>query len=232
MPRKTDRAVATPAAGHVGERSVGPPDERSFAADGRPDINSEPGETDQRLVRSVHILSSLLAEILEHRYLEDTCAYPINRAQLCLLRLITRVPELQVSEVAGHLGFSAAAASKNIDKLEQYGLLLRDQDPDDRRAKRLRPTLAGRRLVGEHEQLETEHLAPVLLRIRPGRVDLLCQLLTEVCIGLAAQLPARYGTCLRCAGHIAGGCPLGRLQGGCSLLEAQSLVGTGPGGTA
>jgi hypothetical protein len=56
--------------------------------------------------------------------------------------------------------------------------------------------------------------------------------LTEVAVGLAVQVPARYGTCLRCAGQVAADCPLGRLQGGCSLLDALRVAGPGQGGAA
>ena len=50
-------------------------------------------------------------------------------------------------EIAAHLGVSAASASDSIAGLVAKGLVARVPDPQDRRARRLVPTEAGKRLA-------------------------------------------------------------------------------------
>jgi DNA-binding MarR family transcriptional regulator len=52
-----------------------------------------------------------------------------------------------VSEIAEHTSISNAAASQMVDRLFQMGLIERTESPDDRRAKHLTLTAAGRSLV-------------------------------------------------------------------------------------
>jgi len=54
-----------------------------------------------------------------------------------------------VSDVGGELGITNAAVSQMIDRLVQQGLILRSEDPDDRRAKRLVLTDKGRQILDE-----------------------------------------------------------------------------------
>jgi len=52
-----------------------------------------------------------------------------------------------VSEVGEHLGVTNAAASQMLERLVQQGLILRSEDPYDRRAKQIVLTEKGRQLV-------------------------------------------------------------------------------------
>lgn len=52
-----------------------------------------------------------------------------------------------VTEIGEHLGVSSAAASQMLDRLVQQELVLRTEDPDDRRVKRIELTEKGRRLL-------------------------------------------------------------------------------------
>jgi len=54
-----------------------------------------------------------------------------------------------ISDIAGHLDVTSAAASQMVDRLVQHGLLERSEDPDDRRVKQVRLTPAGRRVLLE-----------------------------------------------------------------------------------
>jgi len=51
--------------------------------------------------------------------------------------------------IGDNLGITAAAASQMVDRLVQNGLLQRDEDPDDRRVKRVTLTTKGNALVQE-----------------------------------------------------------------------------------
>jgi DNA-binding MarR family transcriptional regulator len=54
-----------------------------------------------------------------------------------------------VSDVGGGLGITNAAGSQMVDRLVLQGLILRSEDPDDRRAKRLVLTEKGRQILDE-----------------------------------------------------------------------------------
>ena len=52
-----------------------------------------------------------------------------------------------VSDISGRFDITSAAASQLVDKLVQSGLIQREEDPNDRRAKRLNLTDKGRGLI-------------------------------------------------------------------------------------
>ena len=68
----------------------------------------------------------------DERFLNEVSPHPLTRAQFCFLKLIALNPDLQVGEVARFLGVSSAAGSKNVDKLERYGLVNRGGSPGER----------------------------------------------------------------------------------------------------
>ena len=52
-----------------------------------------------------------------------------------------------VSEIGERMGITNAAASQTVDRLVHMGLIMRTEDPDDRRAKRLELTQVGRDMI-------------------------------------------------------------------------------------
>lgn len=158
-----------------------------------------------------------MREILEERFLNHTCTVPLTRAQFCLLKLITLNPELQLGEVARGIGVSPAASSKNVDKLEQAGLVTREVSPDDRRATVLRASEKGKKLVCDFERLKAERLAPVIETLGEEKSRMLCEILEEVCSGLLEREQSLRKTCLRCAGYVRADCTAGRLLDTCAL---------------
>jgi DNA-binding MarR family transcriptional regulator len=65
-----------------------------------------------------------------------------------LMRMVHR-GSTSVSEVGDQLGISIAAASQAVDRLVQLGLIIRNEDPGDRRAKQLALTQKGRDLIDQ-----------------------------------------------------------------------------------
>ncbi len=64
-----------------------------------------------------------------------------------LMLLAHETDELSVKEISERLGISLPAASRAVDPLVKRGFVERDEDPIDRRVKRVRPTKQGDRLV-------------------------------------------------------------------------------------
>ncbi|UCF60684.1 MAG: MarR family transcriptional regulator [Anaerolineaceae bacterium] len=80
---------------------------------------------------------------------------------------IHRIGSCGVTEVGAHLGVTSAAASQMLDRLVQQDLILRTEDPDDRRVKQIALTEKGHRILEEG------------LHARQGWIDELAQNLSD-----------------------------------------------------
>lgn len=72
-----------------------------------------------------------------------------SMSQIGALFQIHRGKMCGVSEVGDDLGITSAAASQMLDRLFQQGLIEREEDPADRRSKRLSLTEKGQAVVKE-----------------------------------------------------------------------------------
>lgn len=79
---------------------------------------------------------------------------------------INRIGSCGVTEIGEHLGVTSAAASQMLDRLVQHGFILREEDPDDRRVRRIELTAEGQQVL-EHG-----------IRARQGWVDELASTLS------------------------------------------------------
>jgi len=168
-----------------------------------------------RLQRFSHIFSSVVREILEAKLLREASPLPLTLSQFHLLKLMTINGQHQAGELAEFLGVSAPAATKNIDKLERFGLVVRTPSEGDRRATILSPSRKGRRLVTSYENLKITRLAPVLEDFSLDEIKQLSALLERFSVSLLSRERTRRGFCLRCAAYIETGCPVGHVRGGC-----------------
>ena len=124
---------------------------------------------------------------------------------------------------------SAPAATKNIDKLERLGLVMRVPSAGDRRATRLAASAEGRELVRHYEELKVERVSPILAQHAPETVGTLTDLLERFAVALLELQRAPDSFCLRCAAYVDAGCPVGRERGGCPYLRARDAhAATGP----
>jgi DNA-binding MarR family transcriptional regulator len=168
-----------------------------------------------RLFRYSHIFAAAVREILEVRFLREATELPLTLSQFHLLKLMAVNGQHQVGEVADFLGVSPPAATKNIDKLERLGLVIRMPSPGDRRATLLSVSPKGRRLVKGYERLKTARVAPVLEGFEPEELEQFSRLLERFAVALLSLSPGGDGFCLRCAAYLAAGCPVGEVRGGC-----------------
>lgn len=175
------------------------------------------------LLRQSHIFASVVREILEVKLIREVSPVPLTLSQFHLLKLMFLNGEHQVGEVADFLGVSSPAATKNIDKLEALGLVVRTPSKGDRRATLLSVSSKGHRLVKRYEELTSARLARVLAKFRPEELDELCRLLERFSLSLLEKELAAggNGVCLRCDAYVQSGCPVGRLRGGCPYEKAR-----------
>lgn len=176
-----------------------------------------PSDHFYRFLRSGHVLRSLLREFLEEDFLHKIRPHRLTRAQFCFLKLISAKSDLQVGELARALGVSPAASSKNLDTLEDLGLVYRESSHEDRRVILLRASRAGSELVRQYEVLKAAHLAPVIEGLGPEKTEQLCDLLEEVCGAVLQRAENPRETCLRCAGYYRPDCSFEQFHGECAM---------------
>lgn len=76
-----------------------------------------------------------------------------------------------VTDIAGHLDVSSAAASQMIERLVQQGLLERNEDPNDRRAKQIVLSPAGRELMEESIEARVRWMTELTTVLSPEEQD-------------------------------------------------------------
>jgi DNA-binding MarR family transcriptional regulator len=76
----------------------------------------------------------------------------LSMSQLGALLHIHHESRIGVSDLGGHLGVTSAAASQMLERLVKQGLILRTEDPVDRRVKQLVITDKGELVIQESIQ--------------------------------------------------------------------------------
>jgi DNA-binding MarR family transcriptional regulator len=173
------------------------------------------------LLRYSHIFASVVRDILETKLLKKASPLPLSLSQFHLLKLMSINGVHQIGEVAGFLGVSAPAATRNIDKLEGLGLMSREPSKDDRRATCLSVSQKGRRIVRRYEELKTERLEPVLDNFTEHELETLSELLERFSVSLIEMEKIDSGACLRCAAYVQKDCPVGHVRGGCPYQKGR-----------
>jgi len=102
--------------------------------------------------------------------------------QFFLLMHVHRHALCGMSDLSEHLDITPAAASQLVDKLVQAGLLIRAEDPHDRRARQLALTQSGLELIekGVEERYRwVDDVARGLSKAERGQVSAALALLAE-----------------------------------------------------
>lgn len=179
----------------------------------------------RRLVRFTHIFSSAVRELLEIKLLQEITRDPLSLSQFHLLRAVTLNGHFHSAELAGFLGVSAPAGTKNIDKLERLGFIVRHACKEDRRVTLLSASAKGRRLVQRYEARKARSLAPVLERFSSDELRQLARLLERFTLSLIEHQETGSGLCLYCAAYCIRKCPVGRVRGGCPFERLRAAHG-------
>jgi DNA-binding MarR family transcriptional regulator len=167
----------------------------------------------------------VVREVLDWKLLRETSPLPLTLSQFHLLKLMAFNGQHQLNQIAEFLGVSPPAATKNIDKLEGLGLVIRTRDRDDRRATLLSVSHKGRRLVQRYEELKLQRLKPVLAAFRPEELESLADLMERFAVELLDREKPGGDPCLRCSAYIVDACLVGRARGGCPYEKVQRYRG-------
>jgi DNA-binding MarR family transcriptional regulator len=182
-----------------------------------------------RLIRHSHIFASAVREILESKLIREASAIPLTASQFHILKVMALNGPHQLGELADFLGVSGPAITKNIDKLERLGFVVRNPSTGDRRVTLMSVSRAGRRVVDKYERLKTARLAPVLATFKAQELETFTSLLERFSISLLRQEKSQREFCLRCEVYIESNCPVGRVRGGCPYqMSRQGRTQTEP----
>jgi DNA-binding MarR family transcriptional regulator len=164
-PKKTNRSPRNGKAARVAERTL-TPDRRIFTMPptvSKPELLDENGTSDRRFRQFLYDFSVLAA------HLEFARAYLASRLDLSspqynitmIIAQYQGARGISVSDVAQHLHVSTAFITSEAGKLEQRGLIMKRQNPNDGRGVLLRLTPLGEAKVleiGPKRLLVNDHL--------------------------------------------------------------------------
>jgi DNA-binding MarR family transcriptional regulator len=97
----------------------------------------------EELARSIYRLTTVQRALARHALSE------LGSRGFTALGVAHRFGPVRVSEIAQRLSVDLSVASRQVAALEQAGYILREPDPDDRRAQRISITEAGRTVLSE-----------------------------------------------------------------------------------
>ena len=89
---------------------------------------------DEILRENIRITAQVITEICQASTRRQVCPQPLSRNQYYILKILAVNGDYLSSELAAILDISSAAASKNVDRLEQWDLVSRHARPADRRS--------------------------------------------------------------------------------------------------
>lgn len=113
----------------------------------------------------------------------------LTRAQWGVLANLTRCPGAQQKTLADLLEVTPITLARHIDRLEQDGWVRREDDAEDRRAKRVYLTDKGQEILGELQQVGQTVRAEALAGINEQEQAQLLGLLLRLRQNLTATSP-------------------------------------------
>jgi DNA-binding MarR family transcriptional regulator len=125
-------------------------------------------------------------EIFMHNSMRNFMLYAreknLSMPQIGALFRIKHKGASGVSDIGSELGITSAGASQMLDRLVQLGLIVRTEDPNDRRGKQIALTEKGQAIVKESiraRQGWTESLAATLTEREKAQVAAALNILIE-----------------------------------------------------
>ena len=101
-----------------------------------------------RFDEALQTVARSITQVRLHERLLGMAGVRLDRAGATLLFKLSAAGEsLRVTDLAEMLGVDTPTVTRKVQQLERDGMVVRQTDPDDRRASRIRLTAAGRRTI-------------------------------------------------------------------------------------
>ena len=117
-----------------------------------------------------------------HNFISYSKEKGLSMSQLGALLHLFRGGSCSVSDIGDNLGVTNAAASQMLERLVQQGLILRKEDPEDRRVKQVVLTNKGREILQESiaaRQVWLESLGQTLSETEREQITAALEVLIE-----------------------------------------------------
>jgi len=135
---------------------------------------------DDRLMNETITLYSRAARLLDPMRLQVWEEMGINFPQLRILFRVRAQPGIDLRTLAEQIGISASAASQQVDKLVDQDLVVRKDDPDDRRRLSLVLTDRGQQATGEISRASRSYLEAALSSLSQSELADLHRILSHI----------------------------------------------------
>ncbi len=137
-----------------------------------------PISAQEDLLKTLRSTMSVILHLSMRRSWRFAKEHNLSITQIMALRqLYYRGETCSVSAIGERLGISNAAASQLLDKLVQRGLVLRKEDPHDRRSKQIMLTEAGENLLRESMRSQRAWMETLSQRLTPQEARQIAQAL-------------------------------------------------------
>lgn len=117
------------------------------------------------LQRTVRLFCQAINWLIFKPALDKLIDEDLTQVQLSCIRYAHLHHDPSVGMIANGLGVSDAAAAKLIDRLVKKGLLIREEDPRDRRVLKIKLTEAGHKMLESVCLMENEYFESILKRM-------------------------------------------------------------------
>ncbi|MFT3972981.1 MAG: MarR family winged helix-turn-helix transcriptional regulator [Amaricoccus sp.] len=142
-------------------------------------------------------LGYLLADasrLLRRRFDQQSRDLPMTSAQLQVIARLARNEGISQAALAGLLDIEPMTLSRHVDRMEVAGLVVRQPDPSDRRARRLFTTELARDLLAPMRARAEALYEEALAGVGPAQRETLFVALQAMIDNLSAGLAAGHET--------------------------------------
>ncbi len=178
---------------------------------------SEVSDIDKVLRENIRITAQVITEVCQRSTRKQVCPSSLSRNQFYILNILDTSGRFLISDLARALDISPAAASKNIDRLEQMKFVQRRTRPEDRRSLEVRLLPKGKAIVDEFERVTIEKQIPLLAQFSPEEKVVLLDLLRRIVKYTVDEDHNIELICLQCGGACGKECVVKNGMGPCAM---------------
>ena len=154
--------------------------------------HAESGLTNRHVERFDEALQTVgrsITQVRLHERILRSAGVRLDRAGAALLfKLSAQGSSLRVTDLAEMLGVDAPTVTRKVQQLERDGMVVRQPDPDDRRASRIRLTSPGRGTIERVRRARRAWLEQLLQEWGDDDLSTLADLLSRVAEDLERDL--------------------------------------------
>ncbi len=170
----------------------------------------------QIISENVRLLSQIVREICENKYLAAVSEIPLTKNQFSVLRILYNSGPMSISELADLLNVSRAAASKNVEYLVKEGMLNRKMIKRDRRYVMITLKAKGEETIKRYDEIRLFKQSNILAGFTADEQYQFARLLEKYiqsCLDYSDSTTDII--CLQCNGQLGEDCGISKQRGAC-----------------